>query len=72
MPWVLKGITSNRPVRAKALKHNAFALTGHLWFFSYYFPGRCRAMSFCPFRACCYTFDSLLFKETHYSTAHSP
>ena len=28
MPWVLKGITSNRPVRAKALKQNAFALSG--------------------------------------------
>ena len=37
----LRGILPNRPVRAKAFCFNAFALTGRLWFFSSYFPGRC-------------------------------
>ena len=33
--------SANIIVRAKALKQNAFALTGRLWFSSSYFPGRC-------------------------------
>ena len=55
----LRGISPNRPVRAKAFCFNAFALTGRLWFFSSYFCSSCLLVILCfllvfPFMgACC-------------------
>lgn len=41
-----------RPVRAKALIINAFALTGRFALINPYTQGAPWAMSCCPFRAC--------------------
>ena len=71
-PWVYGLKTAMRPVRAKALIINAFALTGRIVIYDTFFPRVLPwAMSFCPLRGALSWLLSIYYSSTISSCSSS-